>query len=564
MDNKILCLPEPKYKRNLIYVGYKYKTDENGKKIITGKRKVKKLNKENKIIEQEKNIYEIDYNNNYYYCMHCKKIVKMQKEEIYKNLGTTIFSSIDYYYICPECGHISLSDEVLYLNTEYLLYKNCFLDDNKLKISFKSIYFTFFNNHIFPNEVKKSFTLNLDTGYSYEFTEMINGKISKKERFINCTYEPINLGIRKYNINKEDNCYEKAYNIIRDYKMKKYNFYIRKYEEQNNEYIELSNLFLFNRFPSSKIIDINFLNTYELSFKNFRRKIKNDEKDIPKKILELNKIPATKNNKRFLVTRQNFIENYKTLKELNLKIDNINKIFNLKEQYIIIDIIAFIKFLLNNNLANENSIINKIAKSESNDLFYIYDTYKMYRDIRQYKQDYKIELKGTFEEIHNKLVIDYNRIKDKPIYFNIEEKYLSLEGEFNNLNFKIAKDSIELITVGTLMNICVGSYKNKVKDGESRIVIAYDKENKPIICIELTPNYHQIVQAKLKFNRGIKEDTDEYKAITEWIEKNNLYVNTYSDIPKEYQEKNNKEVDYFLEGEKGRKVKYGLYGGIIA
>jgi hypothetical protein len=146
--------------------------------------------------------------------------------------------------------------------------------------------------------------------------------------------------------------------------------------------------------------------------------------------------------------------------------------------------------------------------------------------------------KEHLKELHEKLSLDYNKLKHENVAIKYPESVMALEGQYGELNFNLAKDTYELIEVGTTMGICVGGYGDRAVSKSLNIVVARDKDSNPIICIEMDKFYFNVNQTKLKYNNSIKEDTIEYSAIKEWAEKHNLKFDTY-DIPDELKETHN-------------------------
>ena len=83
----------------------------------------------------------------------------------------------------------------------------------------------------------------------------------------------------------------------------------------------------------------------------------------------------------------------------------------------------------------------------------------------------------------------------------------------------------ELETVSSKLNICVRAYQKEFFLRTLDIVLVVDKDsNEYVGCIELRSN--NVAQAKLKYNRLLREDESILNATNTWISTNNLEINT--------------------------------------
>ena len=98
------------------------------------------------------------------------------------------------------------------------------------------------------------------------------------------------------------------------------------------------------------------------------------------------------------------------------------------------------------------------------------------------------------------------------------------------------KSTVELVEIGTLMNICVGSYGERAAAKKCFIVAGY-KDGVPVTCIELNRDgdSFRVDQVKKKHNR--LPDIDEALALRELFISNHVNADTY-DL------KNAREVKY--------------------
>jgi hypothetical protein len=111
-------------------------------------------------------------------------------------------------------------------------------------------------------------------------------------------------------------------------------------------------------------------------------------------------------------------------------------------------------------------------------------------------------------------------------YANGEKKY---EKSIQTYRFELAKDTHQLIDVGELLNICVGSYGSDAVKKICTIVLMYEElKNEPIACIELRND--TIVQAKLAYNE--RPDLTLSAVIKHWANECGINIRT-NDIQNE-------------------------------
>lgn len=135
--------------------------------------------------------------------------------------------------------------------------------------------------------------------------------------------------------------------------------------------------------------------------------------------------------------------------------------------------------------------------------------------------------KGSIEDIHNCLVQLSNSISKKEFYIPYTMNELSYNCECGDYVFTLAKTSSELTAVGKTMHICVGSYSNRALYKECVIVLMRDKRTKELaVCIELSPDYKKMKQAKDFCNREVSPE--KLSALVSYFEKYHIeYASAY-------------------------------------
>lgn len=135
-------------------------------------------------------------------------------------------------------------------------------------------------------------------------------------------------------------------------------------------------------------------------------------------------------------------------------------------------------------------------------------------------------LVGNIDEIHENCRIFCQKLTHVSRKISYVEEELAFIGNINGYDFILPQETMDLVVVGEKMNICVGHlYSAKAYNKHCTIVYVV-KDNKYVACIELrkSKNGFSVVQAKGKYNSRIAGEL--YNTVMEWINKNNLVVNT--------------------------------------
>jgi ribosomal protein S27AE len=573
MENTLLLpkkILKPKY--TMVHLGKRFIRNIGRRKKVNG---IKVAGKQ-----------AVEYINEYCYCFKCKKAVhaNITTNHVFTN-DSYGFNQEQEVYTCPECGTSSI--DIMQLNSEYIQFRNYFLDGNKLKIKLKFVKFNWYNNSLIMKNILKVIVMNLDTGYTYVLPEMVNGKITKKKTIINSTYGGCGMDYNSYtpySYKCKDyyKFYNEVYEIVRKFKMEKLNIYIPTYEEAylskdifNKQYANkikkkipkpnylspgAEDVVMLNRFPtlSPFVSRHNFYNYGKDGFRTkIRRIIKNDSKDPFKDLLLHYDIPATKTSKNKMKINILYPYYYKNLLKYVKNHDNINKILN--DDYLNrigshdFDILTnALEIMTKYKNFKINSFCNRI---ENASYFTFIDSLRLINRIYKRKNDYEFNFKSQFSEMHDFLSTEYSKLKNENQIIEYNEEDHEIEGKFGELTFKLAKDTHELIDVGTYMHICVGGYGDDAVDKILNIAIAINDEGIPIICIEMCKDYYKLKQTKLyRNNRNcanwqIEEGTIEYEALKLWAEANNLCFDT-CDIPEKLKVEHNSRQEVINKGKK--------------
>lgn len=155
------------------------------------------------------------------------------------------------------------------------------------------------------------------------------------------------------------------------------------------------------------------------------------------------------------------------------------------------------------------------------------------RYVRYSREELPLVENHTIKEYHDMLdairqeEIDRNRYnKDCTGLFEATKSdYIYPPQEVGNYIFRSPNTVSELEQVSSKLKICVRMYQEPFFLRTLDIVLVVDKDtNHYIGCIELKNT--SVVQAKLKYNKFLKDDEAVLSATNTWISENNLEINT--------------------------------------
>lgn len=197
--------------------------------------------------------------------------------------------------------------------------------------------------------------------------------------------------------------------------------------------------------------------------------------------------------------------------------------YNNNEKYCQEYIVKFIKKLI--KVKGEIGARKFLSSSES-DLEYLRDTASMFVIFDERKMFKNTYMKGDLRKVHDELSKDYRKVKEKNLKINYKPDFYKLEDTIDGFEFKLMKNTYEMIDVGQEMHICVGSYGNSAVAGRC-VILTMSKGNKHVGCIELSSDGKRLVQAKACFNNLLQEKKAE--VLKQWIEKNKINTSSCYD-----------------------------------
>ena len=318
----------------------------------------------------------------------------------------------------------------------------------------------------------------------------------------------------------------------------------REYNEKWENILAISDLgtimacfSIFNRFPMMREEDI------EVLAKNYRL-IKNDmsktfgaicptdeQMNVIAKIKT--RLPKTKTFKKLVARDILNALKMETFRAYGFsKVDLLERFCAIEDKDIVFNNYYYEKV----ERANKCKFLRQLIKSrgevvtmgllQSQHAHLLMDTAYMYIKILPHGVLTNDDLKGNLKEIHDRLANIEANIRHANVEIPYSPKEKTLEGEFDGIVFKLAADTHTLIRVGQQMHICVGSYDERAMLKSCTIVVGY-KDEKPVICIELSGTSKNLVQAKAFANNLVQGNNA--LALKKWVESNGIDADSNCD-----------------------------------
>ena len=464
---------------------------------------------------------------------------------------------------CPSCGlEIELEQRYDFSHIKpinysftYLTRSNSWWQENQFPASYEiysneddpKIVLSIMYNHYFPNvygkmRVKKTndrIVFNTETGLSYELRPVdfeTKEPIFEETRIKNITY---NHFFNRFSVPPEalqDTvdaiCKKQNIDTISVESLKTTKADILSILTTVNRYAKLGKDFLFNYLAvdaSSKLGKKEKREFFEMQ----------NEENVFLKALQKQKI-SSKYLKKMFATNPMFIYFYNTLKKIGFK--NIDVIASLikseqmvsifknvyKHQYVEDMLRKFVEDY--SSLKTEAELAKKIIATKDTqllrDIGTIYHRCTPILEVLTVDQKKKI-FKGSIKSIHDLLLRLSISISEIDYYIPYTLKELKHNCICGNYVFTLAKTTAELSSVGETMHICVGSYSNRALYKECVIVLMRDKRTKELaVCIELSPDYKKMKQAKDFCNREVSPE--KLSALVSYFEKYHIeYASAY-------------------------------------
>ena|GEM_PF-4513245 len=420
----------------------------------------------------------------------------------------------------------------------YLNLIRIYTEDSTIKVIVFRSYFNLWNGSTVFKKTTfcQRISINIITGYAYKFNcEKLRNKhkSDKKKSIYNISYLGADFDLPADVLNHLGVYINKEMKKVHGKKVPEFESY--------NQQMSLDNLIFYVRNPYvdpvlyNRIINSSRHEHYGFSMIHKEVLVKNTCKEPIQTILTQSKVPDVKSLRRIAYIDPAGIPLLISISSTFRNVDLIRSLYSAycKETInevvygmcVTIDFSAKIfKTMVKNK--DEQIIASKLlhfAKHDkNNNIYYVLsDIMRCYEELSQC--DFDFTKNYSIEELHTSLTTSLSKEKTQNRKIDYTPRELSFEMSNEEFSLSLAIDSNELIDTGQKMNICVGSYADKVIDKKSNIFILRNLDkNMPVGCIELNKN--TIVQAKGPYNEFLQKQ--EFEFIGNWITEKGLVVDT--------------------------------------
>lgn len=160
---------------------------------------------------------------------------------------------------------------------------------------------------------------------------------------------------------------------------------------------------------------------------------------------------------------------------------------------------------------------------------YIRDINRMHTSLNGEIPNYSFPYHRDIRKTHDILSKDFTRFeeeKSKNKVLNYTQTEKELEGFFQNYWFELFKDTNSLIEAGSILHICIASYRGYALKKESTLLSIKDENHNYVACIELKNN--SIRQVRMRRNAAPSKLLND--TVIEWAKKNLLMYESCSDL----------------------------------
>lgn len=485
-----------------------------------------RINQQGKILSLNRNYLDIE-----------AKILDIKNLEEENNSILTLDITITYsFYECPKCHEKFKS---LFYNNRKILGDYIFINEDSIKhsIIYKESYYDTKLEKVYCRTYK-DLEIYKKTNHNVYIIKNINISGNKYFRLSNPTkIKNYSYNYKAFYHDRFEKDLEESSNyfrnlIIEDYKKTDEN--LVKYTELDyDNYLENVNskctkedLLIILLYIKTKLnINNTALTYYILICRMFDNKLINELKGKTEKEM-LKYLRITLKEVQSMLLHNKYLHNPALIFYKGMDYNNVKKLRDSSDFITSMNIPKSNNFLYQYKKNNtEKRFVNQLLSTES---YMLFDTQLMHRKIKESIKDYYVDYSLSIKQLHDIFSLDYNKLshKNKKISRNKELYKVCSNMKFNNIKYLLPRETDELISVGSKMNICVGSYGERAVRKDCFIVVGYDNE-KPVTCIELrkSEDRFSLIQVKKYHNKLPSKEEAEY-IYNKFIKENNYISNT--------------------------------------
>lgn len=524
------------------------------------------------------------------YCKYCRKIGTIPRMGL---------ESMDV--LCPNCGKVHSQEDSASVFDKYYSNSKVFdhgEDEGKVRIRHRLVWYYTCPRKVIPMNTSLGFTVNLNTNRAYLHIKE-NNKNSIRcigEKSLDC-FESIVLATEGYSINSEGetvikiNAIEKSYNDLyeslskyRDLKYSKKEIlecsnslgkFLRfspvvgedaQMEEKNKIYSILRACMFLCVLATDTTVDLEKIETKLACNTKLAGYVRSRNKKDGMYLKR--RFPGMSNAiRKELIKNPYKIVSYMTFKDIIYDNNNLLKMLNfpitkrlLKDSVeytsgsVKIDSFSNTELVINGfkerfkNLKNlyssEKVFVNHALKYSIEDInrflidtLYILD--KFNRNESRKHQDISIKFNRRFslKRIHDEVSSAFNKLTRPNKVIGITENEETFSWDKGSYTFSPAKDTHELIDIGSELDICVGGYDSRALS-KACTIFKVEKDDKLACCIELYPKNKydsssevELIENRFKINQAkcysnTLPQGELKSTILEWTKKNGIIMAT--------------------------------------
>lgn len=436
----------------------------------------------------------------YYKCPKCNNHLSLEFYNSERDVlqGVYLYDDEEHYKITVMRKHVKVKDSLSWIR----YYKNMFIYKKKTSTFYKVENYNYSGSKWMKDRFKKTVKnatfscMSMFHDYAYE----IPVKKAKKE------FEQLVL-----------NHMEEKFGDLYTY---------TKSDCDNLLGIEEANFLYLIQIKNMYNIQNTLLAQFILKMKQCDPKLHSKIKDLnEKEIMSFFKL-NTKRLKKIVTGR--FYYSYSLIYELVDDINNLNTLIeNMSRLYEPSTKLPKYKDFYYHYRKNntEKRFVNQLCL---NDTYYIKDTRSMYEQIKSKIRDYETDFSRSIRDLHDIYSKEMRKIRNpnEKIPKNKDISNMFKDVSINDITYRMAKDTDELVRVGAIMDICVGGYGKRAVAKGCFIVVGYNKDNIPVTCIELSKVGSKYHVQQVKKRKNFLPKPSENNLLLKVFEDNNVVIST--------------------------------------
>jgi len=494
-----------------------------------------------------------------FYCRHCHEQSDIVVGMMWRD-GKPVDNTRDADILCPQCLKISKDKEIIDASGKDIthIYNHLSYFDNgdtvRAYIFSKEI--SFFSKKLQQKHIKTMVVFNIKTGQTYFFEPRYENTSKRWKHYGGPRLKNISISsyaglLLSFKLNENDPKVQGLMDLLHAKLQEKFPYPVKSlqaYGQEHNakkpygeknlslaimaNYVRLPHL---NSYDFNQFIEDNRFMYEDKKFAYILRKARPDTSNPVGDLVKAFKGPDAKSIRKLVMQDLNYLSKlymFQDFKDVNNVRRLLEKTNEWQKGYQGYDekLPLFIKAMLKK--APETVVANKILKLHT--IYFLTDTARMYFDIKEINDEYDFDISRSLKDLHDIFSMDYNKLQHPNLPLEYSKQELRIECDIDGYEFRLAKETHELITVGAKMDICVGSYGNRAHRKDLAICVAY-KDNEPVVCFELSRHLDRVLQAKLHGNQRPKDEM--YDLCMEFINRNEMKIDTWDlQKPEEYPE----------------------------